>query len=318
MATAPVSADAPEPRTRGELIWAAVKLPIYSVALAPICVGSAAAYAATGGAVDRGRIAGVVASSVAVIAWLNLSNDGHDADTGVDAGGAKPESVVNLFGGASTVLRVAYALLALGCAGLLRAAVSAGDARIAMLLAAAIACGYVYQCPPFRWSYKGVGEPLCFAAFGPLATSAFYLCAVAGHEPTLVLPPVTAAAGAAAAMVGMTTTAILLCSHFHQREGDMAAGKKSPVVRLGTATAADVLTSGTLLAHSVAVGACAAGVLPWAAAAAVAACAPLAFNMVRFVRRHHDAPEVVFRAKFLAVRWHVAMAVCLSLALALG
>lgn len=32
------------------------------------------------------------------------------------------------------------------------------------------------QCPPFRLSYKGLGEPLCFVAFGPLATTAFYLC----------------------------------------------------------------------------------------------------------------------------------------------
>lgn len=31
------------------------------------------------------------------------------------------------------------------------------------------------QCPPFRLSYQGLGEPLCFAAFGPFATTAFYL-----------------------------------------------------------------------------------------------------------------------------------------------
>lgn len=30
------------------------------------------------------------------------------------------------------------------------------------------------QCPPFRLSYHGLGEPLCFAAFGPFATTAFY------------------------------------------------------------------------------------------------------------------------------------------------
>ena len=32
----------------------------------------------------------------------------------------------------------------------------------------------ISQCPPFRLSYQGLGEPLCFAAFGPLATTAFY------------------------------------------------------------------------------------------------------------------------------------------------
>lgn len=40
---------------------------------------------------------------------------------------------------------------------------------------------------------------------------------------------------AAAAVVGLTTTAILLCSHLHQEATDRAAGKLSPVVRFGCA-----------------------------------------------------------------------------------
>ncbi len=46
------------------------------------------------------------------------------------------------------------------------------------MLAAAVAMGYLYQGPPFRFSYLGLGEPLCFVAFGPLATCAFYLAQV--------------------------------------------------------------------------------------------------------------------------------------------
>ena len=38
----------------------------------------------------------------------------------------------------------------------------------------------------------------------------------------------------AAVLVGLTTTSILFCSHFHQIEGDIAARKMSPLVRLGT------------------------------------------------------------------------------------
>ena len=34
-----------------------------------------------------------------------------------------------------------------------------------------------------RLSYKGLGEPLCFLAFGPLATSAFFVAQVT------LLPP---------------------------------------------------------------------------------------------------------------------------------
>ena len=41
-------------------------------------------------------------------------------------------------------------------------------------------------------------------------------------------------------VVGITTTAILFCSHFHQIDGDRAAGKLSPLVRLGTRRALSV------------------------------------------------------------------------------
>ena len=44
-----------------------------------------------------------------------------------------------------------------------------------LVLALVLACcglGYVYQGPPFRLGYRGLGEPLCWLAFGPLATAA--------------------------------------------------------------------------------------------------------------------------------------------------
>ena len=40
-------------------------------------------------------------------------------------------------------------------------------------------------------------------------------------------------AAASSLLVGLTTMAILFCSHFHQIEGDLSAGKMSPLVRLG-------------------------------------------------------------------------------------
>lgn len=44
---------------------------------------------------------------------------------------------------------------------------------------------------------------------------------------------VPVAVWAASALVGVTVTSILFCSHFHQIEGDRAAGKMSPLVSLG-------------------------------------------------------------------------------------
>ncbi|XP_023899725.2 uncharacterized protein LOC112011591 [Quercus suber] len=53
------------------LIWRAVKLPMYSVALVPLTVGSAAAYFQTGIFSAR-RYFVLLASSVLIITWLNL------------------------------------------------------------------------------------------------------------------------------------------------------------------------------------------------------------------------------------------------------
>ena len=39
---------------------------------------------------------------------------------------------------------------------------------------------------PDRWSYLGLGEPLCFIAFGPLATTAFYLAQVCPSNLSLL------------------------------------------------------------------------------------------------------------------------------------
>jgi 1,4-dihydroxy-2-naphthoate octaprenyltransferase len=110
-----------------------------------------------------------------------------------------------------------------------------------------------------RLSYKGLGEPLCFVAFGPLATTAFYLAcsahgssqaAAAGSLPglglvqQLLLPGTSSLVALLSGIVGITTTVILFCSHWHQIQGDIAAGKRSPLVRLGTHRACKVCVGG--------------------------------------------------------------------------
>ena len=52
--------------------------------------------------------------------------------------------------------------------------------------------------------------------------------------------PVPDAVWLVSAVVGIAVTSVLFCSHFHQIEGDRAAGKMSPLVRLGAARALQV------------------------------------------------------------------------------
>ncbi|XP_026446747.1 2-carboxy-1,4-naphthoquinone phytyltransferase, chloroplastic-like isoform X2 [Papaver somniferum] len=215
--------------SQSTLIWRAIKLPIYSVALVPLTVGSAAAYLQAG-LFSLRRYFVLLSSSVLIITWLNLSNDVHDFDTGADKN--KKESVVNIVGSRTGTLMAAYTLLALGFMGLTWAYVEAGDVRSIYLLTCSIMLGYIYQCPPFRLSYRGLGEPLCFAAFGPFATTAFYLM----HSSQSVIQrlPINGTILSASLLVGLTTTLILFCSHFHQVDEDEAVMKMSPLVRIGT------------------------------------------------------------------------------------
>ena len=89
-----------------------------------------------------------------------------------------------------------------------------------------------------RLGYLGLGEILCFVAFGPLAVTASFLTHALPHAAGATAPAYVQANAAAvtpvALSLGLTTSIILFCSHFHQIKGDKQAGKMSPLVRLGT------------------------------------------------------------------------------------
>ena len=67
-------------------------------------------------------------------------------------------------------------------------------------------------------------------------------CAQAGSVRLIEYASLGPELATAAILVGLTTTSILFCSHFHQIEGDIAARKMSPLVRLGTRRGYEVTT----------------------------------------------------------------------------
>ncbi|XP_068637689.1 2-carboxy-1,4-naphthoquinone phytyltransferase, chloroplastic [Aristolochia californica] len=297
--------------SRAILIWRAVKLPIYSVALVPLTVGSAAAYLQSGGFLF-GRYLLLLSSSILIILWLNLSNDVYDFDTGADQN--KKESVVNLVGSRAVTHYAANLSLALGFMGLVWASAEAGDIQPFLLLISAVLCGYVYQCPPFRLSYKGLGEPLCFAAFGPFATTAFYMSQ--RTKSKLVHLPLNATVLSASLLVGLTTSLILFCSHFHQVEEDRAVGKMSPLVRLGTETASKLVKVAVVILYSllVVLGLCRA--LPWTCIVLCALTFPIGKLVVDYVKEHHKEKGKIFMAKYYCVRLHTSFGAALAAGLA--
>ena len=317
-------------------LWlAAAKPPMYTVAAAPILVAATVTHPH---AFPGALVWSLLWPSLLVIAWLNLSNDVFDADTTVDA--TKAESVVNLLGGKARAQRpllwLSIAILLLGLWGLVYASPLGSQPTACFLLAAAIACGYVYQGPPFRLSYRGLGEPLCFAAFGPLATTAFAAAMMTAsssapsipssssfssalnhlnHHTPLAWMALARAVAPLATAVGLTTSTVLLCSHLHQEEGDRAAGKRSPVVRFGTLRVGRAVAMIPVLTYGLLVAAAGAHRLAWGSVVgAVALGGYWAWQLGRLTTTYHDDPDRVRTSKYLALRWHA----CLHAGVVLG
>ncbi|KAH6789954.1 UbiA prenyltransferase family protein [Perilla frutescens var. frutescens] len=290
--------------SKATLIWRAIKLPMYTVALIPITVGSAAAYLETGQYFGD-RFLKLLVSSVSIMAWVNLSNDVYDFDIGADKN--KKESVVSLAGSRTGTHVLAWILLALGFMGLYWVSVEAGSLRSILLLSYAIFCGYVYQCPPFRLSYLGLGEPLCFAAFGPFATTAFYLLQSGARELSI-----SGAVVASSILVGLTTSLILFCSHFHQIEDDRAVGKFSPLVRLGSERGARVVKLAVVALYLLLFILGLSQTLPFSSLILCALTLPVGNLVVDFVEKNHKEKAKIFMAKYYCVRLHTIFGAALA------
>ncbi|KAG4910479.1 hypothetical protein JHK87_056595 [Glycine soja] len=178
------------------------------------------------------------------------------------------------------------------------------------------------QCPPFRLSYQGLGEPLCFAAFGPFATCAFYL--LHGSSSVMNHFPLSGTVLSASILVGFTTSLILFCSHFHQVEGDREVGKMSPLVRLGTKKGAEVVKGAIFMLYALLVAFGLIKALPLTCIFLCALTLPMGNLVVRFVEDNYKAivfshnKNKIFMAKYFCLRLHALFGVALALGLVLA
>ncbi|MCU0524867.1 MAG: 2-carboxy-1,4-naphthoquinone phytyltransferase [Elainella sp. Prado103] len=276
---------------RKKLWLAALMPPMYSVAIFPIALGTAIAFAETG-KVDWKVLLTFLAAAILILGWENLSNDVFDAETGIDEN--EPTSLVNLTGNKALIFWLGNLCLALGIAGILAIAWWQQDLTVLGIILLCCGLGYIYHGPPFRLGYQGLGEILCFFSFGPLAVSAAYYSQTQAWSGM----------GAIASLIlGISTSLILFCSHFHQVEDDLAAGKRSPVVRLGTRRAAQLLPwlSGMMFGLAVIFGIL--QVLPvWTLLILISL--PTAISLCRHATQYHDQPDRVRNCKFFAVSLH--------------
>ncbi len=286
--------------SRRKLWLAAIKPPMYSVAVIPISLGTAIAWFETA-QVSWSIFATFLSAGILIVAWSNLSNDVFDAETGIDVN--KPHSVVNLTGNKGLVFALSNLCLGLGILAILAIAWWQQDPTVLGLIGLGCLLGYLYQGPPFRWGYQGWGEVLCFFAYGPLTLSAVYYSQTQSWSRANL---------AASVILGLTTSVILFCSHFHQVQDDIAAGKRSPIVRIGTKRGAQLLPVFCGLVYGLLLGFWGMGWFPPGTLLAGASL-PFAWRLCRFVGQYHDQPQRVSTCKFTAVAWHFASGLLLTL-----
>ena len=146
----------------------AIKWPLYSVAILPVLITGAYIL----NQYEKVKIYNLIAFTLAaifILLWENLTNDLFDAETGIDE--FKFHSIVNLVKNKKIISFIAYTSLVIGLLIISIISVSISK-NILILVAACCFLGYLYQGPPFRFGYQGLGEPLCWLAFGPFAYSA--------------------------------------------------------------------------------------------------------------------------------------------------
>eukprot|EP00184_Porphyridium_aerugineum_P005028 CAMPEP_0184694248 /NCGR_PEP_ID=MMETSP0313-20130426/2271_1 /TAXON_ID=2792 /ORGANISM="Porphyridium aerugineum, Strain SAG 1380-2" /LENGTH=386 /DNA_ID=CAMNT_0027152509 /DNA_START=111 /DNA_END=1271 /DNA_ORIENTATION=- len=324
-------------------LWkAAIKVPMYTVALSPTLVGTACVYYDTG-MFSLFKMTLILLTSVCLIAWVNLSNDVFDTDTGIDKN--KKESVVNLLGGdrkaRNKTYLVANVFLLVGILSILRlcyddtkewsleriSSLSSYDFTSVALWATSIMLGYMYQGPPFRLGYLGLGEPICFSAWFVGISAMYYLqCSPVMVKSSLhgfsylifIVLSLKNSLCISASLVSLVTTIILFCSHFHQEADDLAAGKRSPIVRLGTYRASQVLVVMCVALYIIAVAGWYLNQLPWIALLLISLTLPNAWKLIAFGRANYMEPERIRPLKYYAVVLNFWFSVALCLGLAAG
>jgi 1,4-dihydroxy-2-naphthoate polyprenyltransferase len=194
-------------------------------AIAPVAVGTGAAYGLDGGSWPRALLALVVALALQV--GVNYANDYSDGVRGTDADRVGPLRLVGA-GKASAVAVKRAAAVAFAVAALAGLVLVAGSGQWWLLLvgAACIAAAWFYTGGAHPYGYLGLGELFVFVFFG--------LVAVLGTTYTQA-GRISTAAVLGACGIGALACAILVANNLRDVPTDEATGKRTLAVRLGDA-----------------------------------------------------------------------------------
>jgi len=226
-----MSSEAGRRTASGLRLWLfAMRAPFVTASAVPVLVGTAAAYWAER-AFEPLRLALALGGVVSLHLGANLANDYFDHLSGCDQANPEPTPysggsrvIQNRLISSGAIVAASLAFFAAGTAcGLALNAMVPGN-RVLYLGLAGLAGGLLYSAGPARLSYRGLGELVVFALFGPLAVAGAYLVQT-GRLDGLAF--------AASVPCGLLVLAILLVNEVLDARWDAVAGKRTMVVRLG-------------------------------------------------------------------------------------
>lgn len=199
-----------------------------SVSVAPVAIGAAIAF-------NRG-VFDVVAAVFAVVGALllqivsNLANDYYDFKNGADTderiGPTRATQAGLITPAAMRTAFIGVLLLAMPIGGFL---IFRGGWPIVVVAVASCFAAVLYTGGPRPLGYMGLGDPMVFLFFGPVAVAGTVLVQTGPVSlgETLALPAVV---GATPGLLAMN---VLIVNNLRDRFTDAACGKKTLAVRWG-------------------------------------------------------------------------------------
>ena len=315
MAAATPIANDSRTRRRGPVFWLrAARAPFFTGSLAPVLVGTALAFSASGTVRWPQALLALLALTC-LHAGANLANDYYDHVSGNDEANV---SFATPFTGGSRFIQkgeaapgeiLAASLISLALGGLMGAyLVWATGWPVLALGAVGAVTGFCYSAPPLKLGYRGLGELFIMLDFGVLPVlGAYYVQTEAFTLSALV----------ASLPVGFLMTNVLWINQFQDADADAAADKRNWVVRLGRRRSVAVHVALFALTYA----AIAAGIIwrllpAWSALAFISA--PLALRAsITSARRYDDLPRLV-PANVATIAVHLVTSVLLAIGLTLS
>jgi 1,4-dihydroxy-2-naphthoate octaprenyltransferase len=266
------------------VIWVQAARPrTLPAAIAPVLVGTAAAWQFAGHLPRVVAFIAALVGSIFIQIGANLANDYSDARRGADTVDRLGPVRVTSAGLVTPqrVLRATWIAFAVAVACGIYLAIVAGWI-ILVVGVASIAAGVLYTGGPRPYGYAGLGEVFVFLFFGLVAVNGSYYVQL---EELDALPLGLSIA------VGFLATAILVVNNVRDIETDRRAGKNTSAVRMGRANAVNMyrlLVGGAflLLPFSIWAGEC-----QWWPLLGLLA-VPMAIKPIRVLETHTDGPAL--------------------------